>query len=223
MCRNGRYTEHGIKELDGFGSERWRIEPELVVKVDPGLGELGVLLEPTSIVAKAWEHLERIGGRAHWEPRRALVTGAGPIGLLAALLGRQRGLEVHVLDQVTGGPKPDLVRDLGAVYHHGSVEDACRDTDVAIECTGVGQLVFDVMASLGPNGIVCLTGVSSGHPAGGARPLPGRARARAGRRQGRGGLRGSYAARRGLSACSSSGWWVSSHPAPSHTPSRQSA
>ena len=35
MCRNGRYTEHGIKQLDGFGSERWRIEPEFVVRIDP--------------------------------------------------------------------------------------------------------------------------------------------------------------------------------------------
>lgn len=162
MCRNGRYTEHGIKELDGFGSERWRIQPEFAVKVDPALGPLGVLLEPTTVVAKAWEHVERIGRRARWDPRRALVTGAGPIGLLAALLGRQRGLDVHVLDRVTDGPKPGLVADLGAVYHHGSVEEACRETDVAIECTGVGQLVFDVMEHLAPNGIVCLAGVSSG-------------------------------------------------------------
>jgi glucose 1-dehydrogenase len=46
MCRNGRYTEHGIKELDGFGSERWRIQPEFAVKIDPALDRLGVLLEP---------------------------------------------------------------------------------------------------------------------------------------------------------------------------------
>jgi len=162
MCRNGRYTEHGIKELDGFGSERWRIQPEFAVKIDPALGRLGVLLEPTSILAKAWEHVDHIGRRARWEPRRVLITGAGPIGLLAGLLGRQRGLEVHVLDQVTEGPKPDLVADLGAVYHHGSVKEACQETDVAIECTGVGALVFEVMEHLAPNGILCLTGVSSG-------------------------------------------------------------
>ena len=162
MCRNGRYTEHGIKELDGFGSERWRVPPEFAVKIDPALGGLGVLLEPTTVVAKAWEQVERIGRRARWEPTTALVTGAGPIGLLAALLGRQRGLDVHVLDQVTSGPKPDLVADLGAVYYHGSVREACRDADVAMECTGVGQLVFDVSQSLAPNGIACLTGLSSG-------------------------------------------------------------
>ncbi len=162
MCRNGRYTERGIKELDGFGSQLWRIEPEFTVVVDRDLGELGVLLEPASVVAKAWEHVERIGSRARWVPRRVLVTGAGPIGLLAALLGVQRGLEVHVLDRVADGPKPALVRDLGATYHHGSVGEACTAADIAIECTGAGKLVFDVMESLAPNGVVCLTGVSSG-------------------------------------------------------------
>src|SRR5580658_8095501 len=109
FCRNGQYTERGIKQRNGYCSERYRIEPDFVVKVDPTLGTLGVLLEPTSVVAKAWEEVDRIGGRAHWAPTRAVVTGAGPIGLLAALIAVQRGMEVHVLDQVTAGPKPDLV------------------------------------------------------------------------------------------------------------------
>src|SRR6476646_3741024 len=104
MCRNGRYTERGIKERHGYGAERFRVEPEFVVKIDPALGILGVLLEPASILAKAWDHTERIGRRARvWEPRSLLVTGAGPIGLLAALMGKQRGLDVHVLDHNKGG------------------------------------------------------------------------------------------------------------------------
>ena len=162
MCRNGQYTEWGIKQHHGYARERYRITPDFLVKVDPGLGNLGVLLEPTTVVAKAWDHIERIGARAVWKPRTVLVTGAGPIGLLAALLGVQRGLEVHVLDQVTDGLKPDLVAALGATYHHGSVADTGIEPDVAIECTGVGQLIFDVMDAAGANGIVCLTGVSSG-------------------------------------------------------------
>jgi threonine dehydrogenase-like Zn-dependent dehydrogenase len=160
MCRNGRYTERGIKELHGYCSERYVIEPPYAVGVDASLERVGVLLEPTSVVAKAWDHVERIGERARWQPRKALVTGAGPIGLLAALLGVQRGLETHVLDRVTEGPKPDIVRDLGATYHTGSVAEACADADVVIEATGVGQLVFDVMQHNSPGGIVCLTGVS---------------------------------------------------------------
>jgi threonine dehydrogenase-like Zn-dependent dehydrogenase len=162
FCRNGLYTERGIKEHDGYLSERYRITPDFVVKVDPTLGILGVLLEPTSVVAKAWEEVDRVGGRAHWDPKTVLVTGAGPIGLLAALLGVQRGLEVHVLDQMSAGLKPDLVRDLGATYHSGTVADAVADPDVVIECTGVASLVLDAMTHVGIGGVVCLTGVSSG-------------------------------------------------------------
>lgn len=162
MCRNGRYTERGIRGRHGYAAERFRVEPEFSVKLPASLERVGVLTEPTSVVAKAWEQVERIGARSHWKPRRVLVTGAGPIGLLAALLGVQRGLEVHVLDRVTDGPKPGLVRDLGASYHVGSLEEACRGADVVIECTGVGQLVFDAMEHIAPDGVVCLTGVSSG-------------------------------------------------------------
>lgn len=162
MCRNGQYTERGIKALDGFCSERFRIEPEFAVKLDPGLGRVGVLVEPASIVAKAWEHIERIGERAVWKPRRLLVTGAGPIGLLAALMGVERGLEVHVLDRVTEGPKPELVRELGATYSTGPVRDACPEPDIVMECTGAARLVFDAMQHTAHNGIVCLTGISTG-------------------------------------------------------------
>ncbi len=159
MCSNGQYTERGIKEVHGFMSERWRIEPEYVVRVDPTLGLLGVLLEPTTVVAKAWEQILTIGHRTFWDPRTVLVVGAGPIGLLAALIGVQQGLEVHVLDRVTSGPKPALVADLGATYHSGSVDDIGLSPDIVVECTGVGSLVKQVAHAVAPGGIVCLTGV----------------------------------------------------------------
>ena len=162
MCRNGRYTERGIKELPGFGSEWWTVPERYAVRVDAGLGLAGVLTEPTSVVAKAWEQVDRVGGRAWFDPRTVLVTGAGPIGLLAAMLGVQRGLDVHVLDRVADGIKPKLVRDLGATYHHTSVDrvvDRARP-DVVIEATGAGSVVFDAIAGTGSYGIVCLTGVS---------------------------------------------------------------
>ncbi len=162
MCRNGLYTEHGIKQLDGFGAEQYHLDPAFAIKLDPKLNGTGVLLEPASILAKAWEHIEAIGRRAHWEPRSAVVIGAGPIGLLAALMSVQRGLETHVMDRVTEGPKPGLVRDLGATYFTGPMKDVCQEADVVIECTGVGQLVLDAMQCSAPGGIVCLTGVSSG-------------------------------------------------------------
>ncbi|HET7900959.1 MAG TPA: glucose 1-dehydrogenase [Candidatus Nanopelagicales bacterium] len=162
MCLNGQYTERGIKEIDGFMSQRWRIEPGYVTKLDPSLGILGVLLEPTTVVTKAWEQVAHMETRAFWQPRTVLVTGAGPIGQLAALLGVQRGLDVHVLDRMEAGTKPDLVRDLGATYHHGSAHDLDFDPDIVIECTGVGQVISDVITKVGAGGVVCLTGVGSG-------------------------------------------------------------
>jgi threonine dehydrogenase-like Zn-dependent dehydrogenase len=161
MCRNGGYTERGIKERHGYGAERFRIEPEFVVKVDPALGILGVLLEPASILAKAWDHTERIGQRSRgWQPRTLLVTGAGPIGLLAALMGKQRGLNVHVLDHNKGGPKEAIVRDLGAVYHTDASTLARLGPDVLMECTGAANVIRDCLGAGAPGGIVCLTGVT---------------------------------------------------------------
>ncbi|HLH04842.1 MAG TPA: glucose 1-dehydrogenase [Bryobacteraceae bacterium] len=161
MCRNGKYTERGIKERNGFGSERWRIEPDFAIKLDSSLRDVGVLMEPATILAKAWDHIERIGERAKWAPKTLLVTGAGTIGLMAALMGKQRGLDVHVLDKVQEGLKPELVKQLGGTYHTGAVDKIGFLPDVAIECTGVAPLIAEVMNHLGNDGILCLTGVSS--------------------------------------------------------------
>jgi len=162
FCRNGRYTERGIKELDGYGAQFWRIEPEYAIRLDPDLGDCGVLLEPASVLAKAWEQTERIFTRASWRPAVALVTGAGPIGLFAALLGVQRGLQVHVLDRSDAGPKTTLVADLGATFHTGDVHDIGVTADVVIECTGHGPLVFELADIVAGDAVICLTGISSG-------------------------------------------------------------
>ena len=162
MCRNGLYTERGIKQIDGFMSERWRIEPEYAIKIDPALGILGVLLEPTTVVAKAWEHILAVGQRAFWEPKTVLVTGAGPIGLLGALVGKQLGLDVHVLARTETGPKPELARALGATYHSCGVAEIGFEPDVIMECTGVGQVIAESISVIAASGVVCLTGVGHG-------------------------------------------------------------
>ncbi len=162
MCSNGQYTERGIKEIHGFMSERWRTEPEYVIKIDPTLGILGVLLEPMTVITKALEQVVMVGQRAFWEPKTVLVTGAGPIGLLAALRLSVRNLEVHVLDRAETGPKPELVRDLGATYHTGSVLDLDFAPDIIVECTGVGSVIGDSIKQVNAGGIVCLTGVGAG-------------------------------------------------------------
>lgn len=162
MCRNGRYTERGIKEINGYGSERWTVETDYAVRLDPSLREVGMLMEPTTVVAKAWEQVRLVGERAWFEPKRALITGAGPVGLLAALLSVQQGLDTHVLDRVTDGPKPGIVESLGATYHHDDIDDVAAqlNPDVVIEATGAGPLVFGAISNTASYGIVCLTGVS---------------------------------------------------------------
>jgi threonine dehydrogenase-like Zn-dependent dehydrogenase len=162
MCRNGMYTERGIKEINGFMSQRWRIEPEYAIKVDPSMGILGVLLEPTTIIVKALEQIVAVGQRAFWEPKTLLVTGSGPIGLLAAAVASLTGIEVHVLARGKTGLKPELVRALGATYHSGNVLDLELEPDAIVECTGVGSVIAESIQKIGAGGVVCLTGVGTG-------------------------------------------------------------
>ena len=156
MCGNGRFTERGIKQADGFGAERWRAKPAFLIAVSAALGLTAVLLEPASVVAKAWEHIERIARRSRRAPQRVLVTGAGPVGLMAALLATQRRLEVHVLDRNKEGPKPALVRALGA-RHHLSLPEL--EFDVVVECTGAAPVIAQAIERSAPGAIVCLTGL----------------------------------------------------------------
>src|SRR4051812_14284524 len=161
MCRNGRYTERGIKDRHGYGAERFRIEPDFAVKAEAALGLAAVLTEPASVVAKAWEHVFRIGRRSpSWAPANVLVTGAGPIGLLAALVGVQHGLIVHVLDRHKDGPKPKLVADLGGVHHTSVSAMGETQFDVVMECTAASPLIAEGIRRCAPSGIVCLVGVS---------------------------------------------------------------
>ncbi|MFD4671432.1 alcohol dehydrogenase catalytic domain-containing protein [Lentzea sp. NPDC058450] len=146
MCRNGQYTERGITGLDGYAATLWTVPAEYAVAVS---SSAGVLVEPTSVVVKAWERLDQL---ALYPFESVLVTGAGPIGLLAALIGVQRGLDVHVFDVASDGPKPALVSSLGATYHR-----SLPDIPVVIEATGAPSLVASVLG----RDLVCLTGVPS--------------------------------------------------------------
>ncbi|TWD82410.1 threonine dehydrogenase-like Zn-dependent dehydrogenase [Kribbella amoyensis] len=159
FCRNGRYTERGIKEAHGYGAERWRIDPYFAVPVPPELGRYGVLVEPASILAKAWDLVDQVGERSWYAPEHVLVTGGGPIGLLAALIAAQRGYTVHLLDRRDEGPKPKLVRALGGEF----ITDLGQlgvQPDVVIEATGSGRVVAQSAQLLAPAGVMCLTGIS---------------------------------------------------------------
>jgi len=161
MCRNGLYTECGIKEGHGYAQELYRLGPQYAVAVDAALGDLGVLVEPASVVAKACALSLHFLQRSNVSPRTALITGAGPIGLLAALATSQYGLDTYVVDVVESGPKPDLVRDLGATYHVGRISDLAISPEVVIECTGIGSLVQEAGLLAAPGAVIALTGISA--------------------------------------------------------------
>lgn len=164
MCRNDRFAERGIVRRHGYASELWRVEPDFALRIPVELGELGVLLEPASVLAKAWDQVDRISRRAFFLRGRALITGAGPIGLLACLLAVQRGFEVYVVDLASEGPKRDLVEALGAHYHAGDAADLDVDVDVVIECTGLGPVGRSAAQRVVSGGIMCLTGIMNVEP-----------------------------------------------------------
>ena len=169
LCLTGHYLERGIMGLDGFLRERLVDDAAFVVPVPETLEPVSVLIEPLSVVEKAIAEAERVRDPALPPARRALVTGAGPIGLLAVLALRQRGLEVWVLDrQPADSVKARLAQAAGARY----VDDAATPLeqvegvghfDLALEGTGYAPLVFRAVALLGRGGALVLTGVTSGH------------------------------------------------------------
>lgn len=162
MCQNGEFTERGIKGAHGFASERFTLRERFAVAVPKELRETGILLEPASIVAKAWEQIDRIVANMPYRPRRALITGAGPIGLLAALMGVQRHYHVSVLDHSLHENKLRLVQEVGAHYCL-AIQQMSGPPEIIVECTGAAQVVVDVCRASSRNGIVCLTGIAGGH------------------------------------------------------------
>ena len=154
FCRNGQYTEHGIKSQRRLLLERYRIAAR-IRRQDRSRrsGRSGCCWSRPAWWPRRGSRSTASEAGPTGSPRTCVITGAGPIGLLAALIGVQRGLDVHVIDQVTTGVKPDLVHALGATYHTGPDRaTACPHPDIVIECTGVASLVFDAMEHSVPAG-----------------------------------------------------------------------
>lgn len=169
MCLNGGWVERGIKGLHGFLADFYSEAPAFLVGVPQSLARVAVLLEPLSVVEKAVEQIGRIQRRMVWQPGRAVVVGAGPIGLLAAIVLRLEGMEVYVHNRTETGVKRELVEAIGAHYVWAGerrlgreLSQAIGPVDVVVEATGYSPLAFDAIDTIGPNGVVCLTGISGG-------------------------------------------------------------
>jgi threonine dehydrogenase-like Zn-dependent dehydrogenase len=169
MCTSGLYQERGIMRRHGFLAEYYVESPTWLNKIPKAAADVGVLLEPTSVVEKGIDQAFRLQRRLEWRPRTALVLGAGPIGLLAAAVLRLRGMATHVVArEPASGPRAQLATKLGAIYHSvadRTVLDLQKDLpsiDIAIEGTGASSVAFDAMQILGLNGVLCLLSVTGG-------------------------------------------------------------
>ena len=170
MTTDDTYYEHGISRVHGFLTEQYVEQPEYLIRVPRALRDVGVLLEPMSVVEKgvmqAFEAQRRL---KVWQPRRAAVLGAGTIGLLATIALRNRGLEVVTMG-LEAAPylNSDLVEAVGARYlstKHTSVVDAASELgppDLIFEATGFSPLVFEAMRALAKNGVLVLSSVTGG-------------------------------------------------------------
>jgi len=157
LCTKGNYTERGIFGAHGFLCEHYTDLENFLVKIPPALAPVGVLLEPTSVVVKALRHAGRIQQRMAWEPKRALVLGAGTVGLLAAFLLRLRGLKVDVFSrEPKTSARVGLLEQTGAHYHT-SIGSATYD--FVCDATGAPQVLALGVERLGYNGIMSLLGV----------------------------------------------------------------
>ena len=165
------YFEHGINRLHGFLTEYYVDSPDYLIKVPEGLKEVGVLLEPISIVEKgiyqAFETQERL---KVWNPRKGAVLGASSLGLLATLILRLHRLEVTVFAR-TEPPylNSELVEELNCRYlstKQISLEEASRKYgpfDIIFEASGYSPLAFEAMKVLAKNGLLILSSITGGN------------------------------------------------------------
>jgi threonine dehydrogenase-like Zn-dependent dehydrogenase len=163
MCIKGEFKEHGIKGLQGFASEYTSTDSEFLVKVPEELRNVAVLLEPLSIAEKAVVQSYKIQERMHWNPKNALVLGAGPLGILAALVLRLRGLEVTATaTRPKESLKAKLISGAGGSYVNAKespLNNWDRKFDIIIETTGNTGVAADALGLLNTNGILCFLGV----------------------------------------------------------------
>ena len=164
------YFERGINLRHGYLTEYYVEDDEFLTVVPPGLRDVGVLLEPCSVVEKGIAQAYEIQRRMRlWRPRTAAVLGAGTVGLLATLALRLRGLAVHAFASAAAPNKnAELVEEIGAHYHSvDEVPFAGSSTtfgayDIIFEATGYAPLAFHAMGELNKNGVLVLSSVTGG-------------------------------------------------------------
>lgn len=177
FCFTGDFEERGIKGRHGFMTEQVVEDEKYLVPVPQTLRDVGVLVEPLTIAEKAliqlWDVQERLPwscphrpGKNHGHCRRALVLGAGPVGLLGAMALRARDFETIVYAREKApNVKSEIAARIGATYVSSEdvppdqIEERCGAIDVVYEAAGASKLAFDVMGEMGANSVFIFTGV----------------------------------------------------------------
>ena len=164
------FIEAGISQAHGFMAEEVVADARYLVPVPDDLEPVAVLTEPLSCITKSLRQADQVQVRLGlWRPQRALVTGAGTIGLLATLALRQRGLDVTTYARrVAPYRNSELIEPLGARYV--SAADATipklaeRDGpfDIVFEGSGAPALLEPSVAAVAPNGVLALFCVTPG-------------------------------------------------------------
>jgi threonine dehydrogenase-like Zn-dependent dehydrogenase len=172
FCFTGEFTERGIKQRDGFMTESVVDDGVYMIQVPASLREVAVLTEPLTIAEKAlaqvWDIQRRLpwGGRRGGHRHRAVVLGAGPVGLLGAMALAAAGFHVHVYSrEPSDSAKARLVQGIGATYLSAqdvAIPDLPRSVgsiDLVYEASGASRAAFELMEVLGTNGVFVFTGV----------------------------------------------------------------
>jgi threonine dehydrogenase-like Zn-dependent dehydrogenase len=161
-CLTGDYVERGITRLDGFARELVAEDPSQLIAIPATLGRLGVLAEPASICERAIRHARTIGGRQPWQLTRALVVGAGAIGMLCTYLLRQEGIEVWTASLE---PQSRLAAAAGAHYvctaetPLAALRGETGGFDLVVSAVPDAQSMADSLALLRRSGVACLLGI----------------------------------------------------------------
>ncbi|MGA7173089.1 MAG: glucose 1-dehydrogenase, partial [Candidatus Dormiibacterota bacterium] len=169
-CLTGNYTERGIKGRDGYMAERYVESADYLIPLPATLTKVGVLMEPSSIVEKGLIQAFSIQrGRMPWDPKQALVCGAGAVGLLAAIFLRLRDLEVSLVAKTDpNSPAYQVAKAIGAnlldAEQHpvSGLAQQLGHIDLIFEATGASSVAMDAIAATGHNGVCCLSSVTAG-------------------------------------------------------------
>lgn len=169
MCIKGDYTERGIKAQHGYLAEFYVEVPEYLVRIPPELAEVAVLLEPLTIAEKGLWQAYKMQERMVWQPKTAVVFGAGAVGLLATLALRAKGLKVTVVARSLRGTLNSQIAEFAGAQYVSAQQVAADDLpgklgpiDIIFEATGSSAVAMKALEILGVNGVAILSSVTGG-------------------------------------------------------------